>query len=146
MSKHVISGNMKPRRLASKIACACGCGTSIPAQDRRGRPRRFVHGHGNLGKSNWWLVKDRVKERTSHERAVKKKRSTTACEFSEIGGCLGILQVAHVDGDPFNNDPSNLKKLCQSHHTLLDNGRIDPEDPTMPEFYTDGSGKRRYQW
>ncbi len=27
--------------------CECGCGTTIPSVDRRGRPRRFIHGHNN---------------------------------------------------------------------------------------------------
>lgn len=30
---------------AEILLCECGCGTSIPSRDARGRPRRFVHGH-----------------------------------------------------------------------------------------------------
>ena len=33
-----------------ELACACGCGALLPAMDSRGRPRRFVNGHGNRGK------------------------------------------------------------------------------------------------
>jgi hypothetical protein len=31
-----------------------------------------------------------------------------------------VLTVAHLDHDPKNNDPSNLKALCQRCHLLLD--------------------------
>ena len=49
-----------------------------------------------------------------------------------------------ADGDEFNNSRANLLKLCRAHHRLVDNGKIDPRDPKMPEFRIDGSGKRRY--
>jgi len=29
-----------------RVACACGCGAEFSRLDRKGRPRRFVHGHG----------------------------------------------------------------------------------------------------
>ncbi len=127
------------------MGCGCGCGTLIPTVSPYGRPRKYAPGHNNKGKSNWWLVKDRVKKRTSHERAVKAKRDVETCEWQHVGDCKGDLTVAHVDGDPFNNSQENLRKLCRSHHWLLDRGRIDPENPVMPEFYVDGSGKRRYK-
>lgn len=55
-----------------------------------------------------------------------------------------MLDVHHIDGDPWNNEPDNLMKLCRSHHRLVDNGKIDLASPKMPPFYTDGGGKRRY--
>jgi predicted XRE-type DNA-binding protein len=31
-----------------QIECGCGCGALIPIRDGRGRPRRFVRGHGSF--------------------------------------------------------------------------------------------------
>lgn len=77
----------------------------------------------------------RARELTPHDQ----------CAWESIGGCKGLIQVAHVDQDYTNNDESNRLPLCVSHHRLLDTGKIDPENPVMPEFYVDGSGKRRYR-
>ena len=33
----------------------------------------------------------------------------------------GMLQVDHKDGDPSNNDPSNLQTLCAFCHTYKTN-------------------------
>lgn len=33
-------------------------------------------------------------------------------------------QVHHIDGDPFNNDPANLTRLCVRHHMTVD-GRLE---------------------
>ena len=123
--------------------CECGCGTSIPFCDARGRCRSFVIGHVNKGRSNWWKQKLVVLKRTSHERAVKLKKSINVCEWAHIGGCKGIIDVAHIDGDHFNNADENIVSLCRCHHRLMDHGRIDPKEPVMPEFVIRG-GKRRY--
>ena len=73
-------------------------------------------------------------------------KDVQACAWRAIGHCRGPIHVAHVDQDFTNNDLSNLLALCASHHRLLDTGRIDPANPKTPEFYTDASGKRRYQY
>lgn len=127
-----------------KVACACGCGTMIEHRDSRGRARRYKRGHVNKGRAAWRNMRPQVTARTSHERAVKLKTRVAVCEYADLGGCKGVLDVAHLDGDEFNNTRANLKKLCRAHHRLVDNGKIDPVDPKMPGFYVDGSGKRRY--
>lgn len=131
------------KRVAGTKPCECGCGTVIAAIDSNGRPARYVRGHQRRGGSNTWLIKNEVNRRTMHSRAIKLKQAVGACEWAHLGHCLGHLQVAHVDGDEWNNDPGNLLKLCQSHHRLLDNGRIDPACPVMPAYVVRG-GKRRY--
>lgn len=85
--------------------------------------------------------------RVDRWRAATLKRGVRVCEWAHIGGCKGLLEVAHLDGNAFNNDPGNLKKLCRSHHSLLDRGtvgKIDAATPVMPMFYVDSGGKRRY--
>lgn len=47
---------------------------------------------------------------------IKEKKE---CEFKDET-CRGRLTVAHIDQNPVNNDLSNLKVLCQSHHIRLD--------------------------
>lgn len=125
--------------------CACGCGQEIQAVDAKGRPRRYAHGHNRRGKSNHWKRKgDReITKRTARERAAKSALPT-ACSLEHIGGCSSRVEVHHLDGDPWNNEGCNLLPLCTSHHKLVHSGAINLSDPKMPEFYVDGSGKRRY--
>lgn len=33
-----------------------------------------------------------------------------------------VLDVAHLDNDPANNDPDNLAWLCKNHHRMVDDG------------------------
>jgi hypothetical protein len=81
---------------------------------------------------------------TLHELARALLAHVGACQWAWLGHCKGPLDVAHLDGDEGNNQPGNLRKLCRSHHALLDRGRIDPATPTQPGYWTDGSAKRRY--
>lgn len=46
-------------------------------------------------------------------------KSIGKCEF-EDDSCKGILTLAHLDQITTNNEISNLKVLCQSHHIRLD--------------------------
>ena len=120
--------------------CGCGCGTDIPEKDDRGRRRSFVKNHHNKGKSNHWLIKHEKSRTSSHSFARTRVSQRDRCELEHIGHCKGNLQVAHLDQDPWNNDPANLKTLCASHHALYDRGRIDLTNPIMPPFYVDGGG------
>lgn len=126
------------------IDCACGCGTQLTSRDSKGRPRRFLRGHYTRT-NNPSKPKERVQWRRSHEIAVLRKQSQVTCEWEHIGHCKGPLQVAHVNGDEFDNDLANLKKLCAGHHHLLDNGRIDPLNPAMPAFVVFPNGRRIYE-
>ena len=142
------------------ISCACGCGSSLLPTDDRGRPRKFIHAHwskANREAAHAHLERGlvainhgrgRFRADGKHWRTARyRARSMTnhsCCSWLSIGYCKGKIQVAHVNGDYTNNDASNRLALCVSHHSLLDNGRINPNNPIMPPFYIDGSGKRRY--
>lgn len=82
---------------------------------------------------------------THHVRARKIKSGVGSCEWKEIGGCLGRLEVAHVDGDYTHTKQHNLLKLCTSHHKLLDGGKMDPSSPKMPRFFVRRKGSRCYE-
>lgn len=126
-------------------SCLCGCGTEVPVLNAKGVPRTgFAHGHNRRGHADPRRPDAAVDTRQRHNRSAALKADVGECEWRAIGGCLGPLHVAHVNGVDRDNRPSNLKKLCQSHHHLLDKGRIDPQRPVMPAFRVDGSGKRRY--
>jgi len=99
---------------------------------------RFILGH-HTPKA------DATSKFTGHYRAQQVVKTMTVCGLASIGGCRGPLQRAHLDQDPLNNDPANIKVLCQSHHFLYDRGRIDLAHPVMPPYYEDAHGNRRYE-
>lgn len=87
-------------------------------------------------------------ERASRDQArksVEAKGPITDCELQSLDHCKGFIEIHHKDGNPMNNDSKNLVNLCQTHHRLVENKKIDLDDPAMPEFHTDRSGKRRYR-
>lgn len=142
--------------MTKTINCGCGCGETLTEIDNHGRKRKYKHGHYSrvnnpgLDKANampkkpvgtYW--RDSTHWRTCRARA-RSIIDTSKCEWEHIGHCKGNIHVAHVSGDYTNNDKSNLKALCASHHRLLDNGKIDPLKPKMPPFRTGIDGKRRY--
>ena len=81
---------------------------------------------------------------TGYDRAKRVVPTLDRCDLEHIGCCHGELQRAHLDGNPLNNDRANIKVLCDSHHGLYDNEKIDLNNPVMPDFFISG-GKRRYR-
>lgn len=124
--------------------CACGCGNLLNVKDKRGRPRSYIWGHNHKGKSSWWRIKSEVKVRTYHERA-RKQLKPSKCTINNLD-CLGRIDVAHLDGDYKNNDPSNLISLCRSHHFLMDKRHWTFKQLLETKLeYSISSGKRRYK-
>jgi hypothetical protein len=48
--------------------------------------------------------------------AIHKKDYCEHCDFKPVH--ISQLDVDHVDGDKWNNDPSNLQTLCANCHRL----------------------------
>ena len=58
----------------------------------------------------------RKKETCSSQSHSRMKAANTAAATCEICGATEDLQVHHVDENPRNNAPSNLRTLCRSCH------------------------------
>lgn len=58
------------------------------------------------------MKKDRCTN-VSYSRSKASKQMKPACEAC---GAIGKLHVHHMDEDPFNNSPSNLRTLCPRCH------------------------------
>lgn len=54
----------KPRVL---IICACGCGQRLISVDKKGRDRKYIHGHNTFGRHWKWS-----KESRSHASIIQK--------------------------------------------------------------------------
>ena len=60
-------------------------------------------------------------------RPMILRRANNCCEFCGIpnytvreNGSKVVLTIAHLDHTPENNDPSNLRALCQKCHNSYD--------------------------
>ena len=102
---------MKERRV-----CACGCGeetTTTPSGVqrtwRRGHNRRTVGSKGWIEGGYRYLTVDGV--RIAEHRHIVQQREGRKLASNEV--------VHHVDGDPLNNDHSNLVLLSRAEHQRL---------------------------
>jgi hypothetical protein len=125
---------------AGMVKCACGCGGERPLIDKKGRYRKYIHGHSPKGR---YVRATIFKERVAHSRAneIVKRDKCIIGNFD----CGGPLEVAHLDGDVFNNSTGNIVCLCACHHRLHDIGGMSMDEMMEGDikfFYSDG--KRRY--
>lgn len=125
--------------------CACGCGTPL-VQMYNNYKIKYIKEHRGRGQPRDYCKKpDSNKKFTGYWRAKNVIPIRNKCSFDFTFQCKGPIQIHHVDKNPMNNDISNLLVVCNSHHRMIHNKRITIENPYMPEFYTDKSGKRRYK-
>ena len=130
--------------------CECGCKLEFePSIIYRGgkHEQKFLPGH-NKGNKN--KIQHNVSKRTYHKRARQIVIQTEKCEINDCN-CSGLLEVAHIDQNHLNNERSNLKTLCRTHHRILDNRfkfgmTFEKLKKTKLDFYVDSSGKKRYRW
>lgn len=125
---------LRPFRL-----CACGCGNETPAASRsdkrrdevKGKPARFIPGHGNLGESNprWrggrYVASNGYLAVFLPDHPAAGKAGYVWEHILKAVQALGKLLppkavVHHVDGDRLNNRNSNLV-VCenQAYHMLI---------------------------
>jgi HNH endonuclease len=77
---------------------------------------------GNLveskGRNNGKQVYSTVCSSCKRNKYVNYQKSNCCnyCKFVPVW--LGQLDLDHIDGDHFNNDPSNLQTLCANCHRL----------------------------
>lgn len=71
--------------------------------------------------------KSRYPKNWAEIRANILKRAKNKCEFCGVenysvrdNGSKVVLTIAHLDHKPENNDPSNLRALCQKCHNKYD--------------------------
>jgi hypothetical protein len=81
--------------------------------EQRARPHGETIVH--LGDGRWW--DDAAQTwRSGRERKLKRSPRNTA----QLRATQVFLAAAHLDHDPTNNHPRNLKALCQRCHMLHD--------------------------
>jgi len=97
--------------------CECGCGATT-RKSRNGSPNRYLHGHNRRGTSNpdgyisqgHRYIRLGGVTRALH-RVVAEQSLGRPLQPDEI--------VHHIDGDPLNNNPSNLAVVSRQEHFLL---------------------------
>ena len=112
--------------------CGCGCGQPVPiaAKTRgavghvKGQPVRFVAGHSGRLEAGRIPGAD---ELGRGRREAQRRFDLGECEF----GCgKRARDRHHLDGDPTNNAPANVMRLCRRCHMLLD-GRLTAVRPKV---------------
>ena len=119
--------------------CECGCGGLAPISNKtsaakgwiKGKPRRFIHNHHMRGERNNHYNGGRTESRGYISIATPDHPAADAHGFvrehvliceKALGKPLPTGAVPHyVDGNPSNNDNSNLV-LCQdqAYHMLIE--------------------------
>ena len=139
------ANNSKEESKMDEKKCMCGCGEIITSISPDGRKKDFRWGHNSRGHKNEWSMRpDSTNSRTGRWRG-RKLIDTTKCILGYTGECHGRMEVHHIDKNAVNNSPENIVPTCKTHHSFLDRGRITFNNPKLPEYYIDGSGKRRYK-
>lgn len=129
--------------------CECGCGGEV--NWHRGRPNRFVLGHGTRGlpRTPEWRQKVRVALRdytagpdshlhllhrsgpnhvnwkggikNDYYQRVAIEAHGTACQ--RCGRDDDTILTHHRDRDRYNSDPDNLERLCRPCHAQEHHGK-----------------------
>ncbi|WP_128561048.1 hypothetical protein [Methylobacterium crusticola] len=82
-----------------------------------GRPHGQLVSH--LGDGRWWDTTEST-WRSGRGRRLKLAAPEQLPAGTEVRVTRVVLACAHLDHDPGNNDPANLRALCQRCHILHD--------------------------
>jgi hypothetical protein len=95
--------------------------TVIRFERAKGRCERCARPHGRivicLGDGRWW---DAEREVWRDGQGRPSRHGPEAISLTEIRSTRVYLATAHLDHDPTNNRPRNLKAVCQRCHMLHD--------------------------
>lgn len=109
------------------------CGNLIPRLVKNGRIQELAHYLKKVYCNRACMAQGMQKEicrSLSHSHSKAARTVKPACEAC---GKKGRLHVHHIDEDPTNNTPSNLKTLCSSCHRRSHS----------PNFMADGVTRKR---
>ena len=86
--------------------------------------RQKIYPGGSLRSPEWLAIRRAILERARHacEGAPGLHpdcRAANGAPHPETGSRV-VLTIAHLDHDPTNNDPTNLRALCQRCHNAYD--------------------------
>jgi 5-methylcytosine-specific restriction endonuclease McrA len=81
--------------------------------------RRLYPGGSPVSKE-WKAIRASILERAGH--ACEECGAANGSDVTRDAGKVVriVLTIAHLDHDPANNDPSNLRAWCQKHHLAHD--------------------------
>lgn len=106
--------------------CQCGCNTAIPMLDNKGRPRRYVVGHGHILKSKRW-VKPKVKKCSRCKRVLDTDKHFNMRQYiSKLSGCrLPRLKSMCKDCEKIERSKRDKNKINEQRkilrHSIRDN-------------------------
>lgn len=78
-------------------------------------------------------------------RAANEMKGDQPCYLLSYGFCTSQARVYvhHVNENPLDNRPENLRPLCMRHHMLVHRGDFDLENPDHSRYYVTVRGTLR---
>lgn len=91
------------------------------------KPRRRLSEHDQKYPKNWIDIARQIKEERNYTcqicglKCLRPEDNREHLTLSEIGKLTA--NTHHIDGNTFNNSPSNLLVVCSTHHLQIHQGR-----------------------
>ena len=122
-----------------------GC-DSTSATIRRGLcPKHYerMRRHGSLEAQRPWRSDNQERVERRSRWAAHRDLGDGPCELEPLGFCAGRVIVHHVNENPTDNRPDNLRVLCDRHHRLHHAGDFDLDNPDHSAYYVTVKGTLR---
>lgn len=104
--------------------------------------RWMRHGDPNKTLRAWRSDNPERADRRGHWQA-NRLLNPEHCELEPHGYCSPSVIVHHVNEDPTDNRPENLRVLCTRHHILHHRGDFDLDNPDHSRYYVTAKGTLR---